>query len=697
MITKETLYELLPAIYRKKDQELGKPLESLFDVISKQANIIESDIGELYDNWFIETCKKWVIPYVGDLLGVQNIDTPIRNFSQRALVANQIAQMRRKGTLHSLEQIARDVTGWDTRAVEFFQLLPVTQNLNNLNLKNKTVDLHQTNELELVDSPFDTMCHTLDTRTIQDNKGWHNIQNIGLFFWRLQTFPIVDSTAFNHKDGKFSFDPLGNDIKLYNNPITEQSISHIAKEKNLPHPIRRKSLKNNFYDYYGDDMSINIESDGTNVDSDEIIVSNLTDWENRPREGMIAVDPELGRILFPKNQIPKKVRVSYYYAFSGNLGSNPYERDDSILSEKFGSENIQRYYIIKNEKIREKHSLLVTDDADKELRIFSTLSDAINDWQSKTENPSNAAIFEIMDSEVYDEPISTLVIKSGMSLEIRSKMGQRPLLKFENPLTIKSDKQKPNTNHESILVLDGLLISSNPESKEPESLFHIENGDLRFLHVRQCTLVPNSKNQKSIDLPSGNERLTVEIKNSIVGRIHLGSSDAKLNLTNSIIDGQKSNGHSDSISCYELSVKNCTIIGDVHTNILTLAKNSIFTNSLNVKRRQQGIVKFCYLHSNLKAPRCYKCIMKSSDKFISDENVSLSTNLPNFTSLRYDAPGYAQLDIHNTPKEILEGAENLQEIGAFNFLNQTSRINNFKSSLAKYLPFGKETAILYVS
>ncbi len=167
MITKETLYDLLPVIYRKKDQEGGKPLESLFDVIAKQANLIESDIGELYDNWFVETCKKWVISYVGDLLGVQNIDTSAANFSQRALVANQIAHMRRKGTIHSLEQLARDITGWDAKAIEFFQLLPITQNLNNLNLQNKTVDLRQTNELEIIGSPFDTVCHTLDTRTIQ--------------------------------------------------------------------------------------------------------------------------------------------------------------------------------------------------------------------------------------------------------------------------------------------------------------------------------------------------------------------------------------------------------------------------------------------------------------------------------------------------------------------------------------------------
>jgi hypothetical protein len=697
MITKETLYDLLPAIYRKKDQDLGKPLESLFDVLANQANLIESDIGDLYDNWFIETCKKWVVPYIGDLLGVQNIEESVSAFSQRALVANQIAHMRRKGTVHSFEQFARDVTGWDARAVEFFRMLPVTQNLNNLNLQNKTVDLRKTTELALLQTPFNTVCHNLDTNSGQHGRGLYNIGKIGLFFWRLQTFPVVDSTAFDHKDGMFSFDPLGNDTVLHNNPVTEQSISHVSDDKNLPGPIMRISLNDDIDGYYGDDLSIQIEVDGVNVESERIIVSDLTDWENRPRKGMICLDPELGRLLFPKNEIPKKVRTSYYYAFSGSIGNTPYGGDESVLNEKFGSENVKNYYIVKNEKLQKIYSSLDDDVSDDPLKVFPTLSKAIDDWQTSSESSYSAAIFEILDSEVYDESISTLNIKSGMAIEIRSKMGQMPILKFEKPLIIKSEKQKLNTNHQSELILDGLLIDSNSKSKEPESLLQISGGDLRFLDLKHCTLVPSLGAQKSIHIANGNERLNVNVKNSIVGRVDLGSSDARLRLVNSIIDGQNSGDSGNCISCHRLSVENCTIMGNVYANTLTLAKNSIFTKSLKVKRRQQGMVKFCYLESNSNAPKCYRCIVKDNPNYKSEKSVSLNGNLPNFTSVRYADPGYAQLDIHNTPKEILEGADNQQEIGVFNFLNHASRINNFKSSLSKYLPFGKEIETLYVT
>ena len=70
--TKDELYNLLPAVYRQRDTELaGKPLESLISVIAEQVQYLEEDIEKLYNNWFIETCDEWVVPYISDLVGAQ--------------------------------------------------------------------------------------------------------------------------------------------------------------------------------------------------------------------------------------------------------------------------------------------------------------------------------------------------------------------------------------------------------------------------------------------------------------------------------------------------------------------------------------------------------------------------------------------------------------------------------------------------
>ena len=69
----EDIYELLPPIYRIRDTEQGEPLKALIAVLAEQAEVVEEDIARLYDNWFIETCEEWVVPYIGDLLGVRGL------------------------------------------------------------------------------------------------------------------------------------------------------------------------------------------------------------------------------------------------------------------------------------------------------------------------------------------------------------------------------------------------------------------------------------------------------------------------------------------------------------------------------------------------------------------------------------------------------------------------------------------------
>src|SRR5947209_16842843 len=143
----ETLYNLLPAIYRIRDLEQSGdvlpisdlrsnvdkdkpklPLQALLKVIVEQVAIFEENLAQLYDDQFIETCAEWVIPYIGDLVGARGIYTPPGSgLSQRAEVANTLRYRRRKGTVAVLEELAANVTRWPAHAVEFFQRLVTTQ------------------------------------------------------------------------------------------------------------------------------------------------------------------------------------------------------------------------------------------------------------------------------------------------------------------------------------------------------------------------------------------------------------------------------------------------------------------------------------------------------------------------------------------------------------------------------------------
>ena len=115
---RDRLYNLLPALYRLRDQEpaQAEALRALMALIEQQFLLLEADVDQLYDDAFIETCQEWLVPYIGDLLGVrplQDIPTAAPQqltsaqtapYSRRAYVANTLAYRQRKGTATVLEQ-----------------------------------------------------------------------------------------------------------------------------------------------------------------------------------------------------------------------------------------------------------------------------------------------------------------------------------------------------------------------------------------------------------------------------------------------------------------------------------------------------------------------------------------------------------------------------------------------------------------
>src|SRR3954463_10873533 len=108
---RDRLYELLPVVHRMRDADQGYPLRALLQVVSEQVSLVEDDIAQLYENWFIETCEDWVVPYIGALVGYEPIhvgglaghnadgraSARERIAIPRREVANAIRMRRRKG------------------------------------------------------------------------------------------------------------------------------------------------------------------------------------------------------------------------------------------------------------------------------------------------------------------------------------------------------------------------------------------------------------------------------------------------------------------------------------------------------------------------------------------------------------------------------------------------------------------------
>ena len=149
--------------------------------------------------------------------------------SPRAEVAHTIAYRRRKGTASMLEQLARDVTGWDARAVEYFQLLATTQYMNHLRPANAAWfgDPRQPTAGRRSARAFDAAAHTADVRRIARGRGRYNIPNVGIFLLadpRLSAARGLargQARARRPADRRYLFSPLGADAPLFNRAEAE--------------------------------------------------------------------------------------------------------------------------------------------------------------------------------------------------------------------------------------------------------------------------------------------------------------------------------------------------------------------------------------------------------------------------------------------------------------------------------------------
>jgi len=731
----DRLYELLPAVHRLRDADRGYPLRALLQVISEQVNIVDADIAQLYENWFVETCQDWVVPYIGDLVGytpLYDIGEPSGVQKPRALVreriliprrevANTVRFRRRKGTTAILDNLATAVAGWPGRSVEFYRLLSFTQNINYLRLdRGRTVDVRDGDGLDDLSSAFEEVAHIVDIRCIGARRfpEFYNISSVGMFVWRLKTYSVTQAPAFCEEQQSpncFVFSVLGNDTPLYNR--SRSTSAHPPGKLNLPMPITRRGLEcfegseatekvtSGVPYYYGDGKSFEIWTGSGSqlklVDAGSIVVADLTDWTYRPLPGQVAVDPVLGRIAFPPTQIRRQgVWVTYNYAFSADMGGGEYER---TLSQPA----VYNLYLV------------------GEQENFTRINDALTQWQ--TDNPTDAVI-EITDSGVYVEPIS-ITLKPGQTLQLRAANGKRPVIRLLNWQTSAPDN----------LTINGLANTDTP-SAEPTNWFTLDGivvtgrgvqvqGDVAGVTIRHSTLVPGwgldcncepiRPTEPSLELDDAPN--CVRIEHSIIGAIQVNRDEVRedpcrIYISDSIVDATSTDavavGAPEKLCAFSiLDIRRCTVFGQVQTHAIELAENCIFMGVIVDCRRQQGCMRFCYVTSGSRTPKRYECqpdlveravlALAQQDNLTNAQRTTLLQQErarvePEFNSTRYGTPTYCQLSDHCAP-EITRGADDQSEMGAFHDLYQPQRAANLRARLDEYTPAGMTAGIIYAS
>jgi hypothetical protein len=637
--TGKILFDLLPAYYRTRDSQLAAaanlargPLQSLLLLIAEQVGAVEEDLGQLYDDQFIETCAPWVIPYIGDLIGYQSVKGIAAQVANpRAEVAHTISFRRRKGTALVLEQLARDVTGWGAHAVEFFQLLVGNQYMNHIRLRNHgTADLHGWKTRGYIESGFDATAHTVDVRRIAIERGKYNIQNIGIFLWSLNSYPLqmatlagaasvmVPATSSGNAGSAsssnssssgaqlasqcFRFNTAGRDAPLFNNPISQGSdITAPANPSNVPDRIKRHVLCSDIQQgsravYYGEGKSLALYVNGVLLSPYQIQVCNLSGpdgaWINVPRADgpyAAAIDPELGRVALAPVAVgvtAPLVQASFCYGFSGDIGGGGYPRNDAPTNS----------FVVTNSPVE------YSSAQNGSQTLLDTLLAAIGQLPAE----GGQVAVEITDNGIYtlapessSAAVSPLAINvpAGATVELRAADDLRPTLIIDGSLQISG-------GNDSSFYLNGLLLTcgSSPPSAAcalvaaPASAADGSQSQLGTLGITHCTLVPGGYWQHDAQgvpqplygglatLVAECAGLNLQIASSIVGAIQ-ASELVSVSASNSIIDandragvayvGVPGIGDSDPAPGGTLTLIGCTVIGKVRATLLSLVSDSV--------------------------------------------------------------------------------------------------------------------------
>jgi hypothetical protein len=660
----DRLFDLLPVVYRMRDAAASNSLRDLLRVIAEQVQVVEDDIARLYDNWFIETADDWVVPYLAELVGWSPVPVP----APRADVANTIRHRRRKGTPAVLEDLAEDLAGWPGRAVEFFRLLRLCQHVNHLRLdRGRTVDVRDLHALELIDTAFDRAAQTVDVRrpSSAHTVGLDNISSVGLFVWRLKSYPVARTPAGLVQGSAYTFDATGLDVPLFTPAASGERGRHPGGVLDVPGPIARHHFEADGRiapGYYGPGAALTVwapdwpaHGEGRPVAADKVVPADLGDWNAyAPIPGTVAVDPVRGRLLFPRHHPPRRVYVSYHYGFSAEVGGGEYTRPVSWPRPAPGVDPADPGWYRSADSTRE-------------------LARAVADWTA--EQPPRAVI-ELTDSDVYRVPVD-LALAPGQSLVVRAAVGVRAVLLVPDrraalAATLADDAE---------LVLDGLLVAGGPvrvagsgsEGENDDTDDDEAEGDGTEtdrteadrteadgthaadgapvdrpvvldgreqprpaeaapcagpprLVVRHCTLFPGFLPQSGcepdcapppalelVDLDGG----VATISHSIVGPVvvdgvrHEGDP-LRLAIADSIVDAtgpqwDAVRGPGESAGYTRLRLARVTVFGQVNVHALERVDDCIFTGVVKAARRGEGCVRFSWVPPGSRTPRRFHC------------------------------------------------------------------------------------------
>lgn len=635
----DTLYNLLPLIYRQKDVNEGEPFRALMAVLESAHDKVQQDITQLYENWFIETCEEDYIPYIADLVGLNELEKDNLLPEQRRFVSNYIAYNRRNGIDATLHNVIHDVTGFYCFVVAENQNTLSIWTTRNPNLNTKSFSCNTSSTLTDA-TPFETNGKTLDIKkathaTLQSDYGNIHPRTVSLYLWQKTAIPYTKAvpTPSDSNAQRCFISPLQHVMPVCNQPIDLMSPDDTPNIMNYPTQLNRAnaSLFMNGGTNYPSPLTFYERDKDTHhlrmLPNSAIMITDLSDWQPINDISIrLLCDPELGRILLQDKTLVGNIFISYSTMSHSYLGAH------AMYRRHFIQDNGLQY---------------INDELPQEALLINTLKKCSPDIHTILVSGNNQLIFSA--------PVT--IDLAGNNLTLLAENYSRPII--EGDLIIKNSGNKAAT-----FSIVGFLIKGN---------IHIH--DNASLEAEYVTI--HSPKKRAITIETTNHLqhgCIIKLKNVMMESLSL-PHHASFIIQDSILHLYESEK-----PLHTITLERSTIFGSIATITATLIENSIITGTLKITRSNGNILHHSYIG------------MLESNTHIISSNLLCGTDQPCnliFISKEFGQADYGILAIESDNK-ILTGATNSEEIGAYNMARFRLKESNLKHYLTRYLPVGLE-------
>ena len=671
---------LPPALLDAPHEDGAAPrlLAALLAAVDEQRAELAADIDELWDDFFVESCADWAVPYVAALVG-------LGPDAERREVAYAIALRRRKGTPAALEDFVEVLSGWRARAVEGWQVTTWAQLLDHPGSpRPAALDLRRLAR-DRVGTPFERI-----TRTVAPG-GRSSPRTVTAFAWPWQIRSYRMTRAVSIGNRRYALHPFGVEAPLYVRPrarplagdgASGDGAAHRGDELDVPARATYRLLEalavpSTGEVAYGERWKLGAEHPVAGKPGETPPLVSLTagndpvPWSAirfgsvpagnpppaAPGASEVVVDIVRGHVLLGSNY-SAGVRAFWHRPVSGAIGA---------LAAEPRSDPGAR--------------VVVTVDPSKDVAATrrKTLEDAITLAESLSANLDPA-------ESTPDRP----------DVEIRLETSERISAPTVTPFAPRLPRWRivaptfatPVVNGDLALDLTGASLSLEG---------FLLNGNLRLgkglRSVRLDALTMNPVDGAMLFVHEDAWMLALEARRSILAPIRAELAAAPIRLTDCIVDGAGKRQHGCGAPSAAQALRaaiakrtrfapavraeRVTFVGRVAVERIDAA-DCLFVHGLEALQHQEGCLRHCYLgppEPTPSHPQTYRCLTYPPPAFVSEG---------------FEAGGYYALELDHP---LAVAASDGGEIGAYNHARRSQKLSRLNARIHEFVPLGLRSEV----